>query len=395
MIKSYREQFNQAFTEERYQKFLKKLEEGYPEIPFRVAETPIFIPNDLKEKLIRAGDEIVSLIKREDFKKLTEQSIPSEWKVPNENAHPHFLTFDFGLTQSDDGIINPMLIEMQGFPSLYAFQSHLAKAYKEAYQLEENLTPFFNGLEEDYYWEKLKKVILGKHQPYEVVLMDVDAKSQKTAIDFWVTEKHLGIKVLSVEEIHQKGNKLFYYTGDAEIEIKRIYNRLIFDEIAQNVQVFKNGFDPRQDLDVEWVTHPNWFYRISKYTMPFLQSDFVPETFFLNQLKILPNDLENYVLKPLFSFAGMGVIIDVKPEDIENIKDPENWILQKKVTYAPVIQSPTGGVKAEIRLLYLWADGDENPELVLNLARLSRGKMIGVRYNKDFDWVGGTVGLMA
>lgn len=168
---------------------------------------------------------------------------------------------------------------------------------------------------------------------------------------------------------------------------------MIFDEIADDPSIFNKGFDPREDIDVEWATHPNWFYRISKYTMPFLKGRFVPKTQFLNQLDTIPSDLENYVLKPLFSFAGMGVIIDVKESDIKAITDPENWILQRKVTYEPIVQAPDGGVKAELRLMYLWPDGEE-PQLCINLARLSRGKMIGVRYNADFDWVGGTVGLM-
>jgi hypothetical protein len=172
--------------------------------------------------------------------------------------------------------------------------------------------------------------------------------------------------------------------------VKRIYNRLIFDDLAANPD-FKYSINLQDDLDVEWVTHPHWFYRISKYTMPFLRNEFVPNTYFLNELMSIPTDLENYVLKPLFSFSGMGVIIDVTPEDISKITDPENWILQQKVTYAEAIQSPVGGVKCEIRMMYLWPDGDERPTLAINLGRMSRGKMIGVRYNKDFDWVGGNI----
>lgn len=393
MINNHRQTFNANFTEEKYQSFLRQLEEGYPEITFRVAESPIFISEDLKQKLVAAGDEIIALIKQDNFKELTKNAIPKEWMVANENDHPHFLTFDFGLCKDADGAVSPMLIEMQGFPSLYGFQTHLASTYKKAYKLNEQLTPFFNGLTEDTYFDLLKKVIVGNHRPQEVVLMDVDALNQKTAIDFFVTANKIGIKILPLEEIKKEGKNLFYTQGDEKIQIKRIYNRLIFDEIADDTSVFENSFDPREELNVEWITHPNWFYRISKYTMPFLSGKFVPETRFLNEMEAIPSDLENYVLKPLFSFAGMGVIIDVKESDITSIKDPQNWILQRKVTYEPVVQAPDGGVKAEIRLMYLWPDGEE-PQLCINLARLSRGKMIGVRYNADFDWVGGTVGLM-
>jgi hypothetical protein len=393
MIEKYRKAFNDHFSEEKYQHFLTELQAGFPEIPFRVAETPIFITDDLKAKLIEAGEQIIALIKQDNFKSLTQAAIPAQWNVPNETAHPHFLTFDYGLCKNDKGEITPMLIEMQGFPSLYGFQAHLAKSFKKEYDLDESLTPFFNGLNEQSYIELLLEVIVGNHQPNEVALMDIDAPNQKTAIDFFVTAKHLGIKILALEDIVKDGKSLFYQENGERKKLKRIYNRLIFDEIGENTEIFKNSFDPREELDIEWITHPNWFYRISKYTMPFLDSEFVPETRFLNTIESIPTDLENYVLKPLFSFAGMGVIIDVTEADINSIKDPENWILQRKVTYEPVVEAPDAGVKAEIRMMYLWPEGGE-PQLCINLGRLSRGKMIGVRYNADFDWVGGTVGLM-
>ncbi|RZM28383.1 MAG: hypothetical protein EOO88_09165 [Pedobacter sp.] len=393
MISNYRKSFNAAFTADKYQSFIKELENGFSEIPFRVAETPVFIPADLVAKLVDAGEEIIRLIRQPDFKELTRNAIPAEWQVAGENEHPHFLTFDFGVCKDAEGQLVPMLIEMQGFPSLYGFQVHLAKSYIAAYGLSDNLTPFFNGFDEDSYISLLKEVIVGPHKPEEVALMDIDALEQKTAIDFFVTQKHLGIKILGLADIFKEGKSLYYMEGGEKIRLKRIYNRLIFDEIADKTALFKDSFDPREELDVEWVTHPNWFYRISKYTMPFLKSKFVPDTQFLNELEQIPDDLENYVLKPLFSFAGMGVIIDVKQSDIHGVQDPENWILQRKVNYEPAVQAPDGGVKAEIRLMYLWPDGGE-PQLCINLARLSRGKMIGVRYNKDFDWVGGTIGLM-
>ena len=221
--------------------------------------------------------------------------------------------------------------------------------------------------------------------------MDVNAPSQKTAIDFYITQNMLGIPVVSLGDLKQDGKQLYYEINGKKKFIKRIYNRLIFDEIDNDPTIFDKVVDIRQPLDVEWITHPNWFYRISKFTMPFLTGDYIPKTQFLHQLSAIPADLENYVLKPLFSFAGQGVIIDVSENDIKTIKDPENWILQEKVNYEPVVQAPDDGVKVEIRLLYLWPNGDDKPTLAINLARLSRGKMIGVRYNKDFDWVGGTL----
>jgi len=342
---------------------------------------------------VEAGEEIIRLIKQPDFKALTKDAIPAKWHVPGENEHPHFLTFDFGICKDEAGQLVPMLIEMQGFPSLYGFQAHLARNYKEVYGLSDNLTPYFDGFNEETYISLLKEVILGPYKPEEVALMDVDVLQQKTLVDFLVTEKYLGIKILSLTDIFKEGNSLYYLEGERKIRLRRIYNRLIFDEIADKEDLFADSFDPREVLDIEWITHPHWFYRISKYTMPFLNSKFVPKTEFLSELAEIPADLENYVLKPLFSFAGMGVIIDVKQSDIHGIQDPENWILQQKVSYEPVVQAADGAVKVEIRLMYLWPEGGE-PQLCINLARLSRGKMIGVRYNQDFDWVGGTVGLM-
>lgn len=393
MIPAQRQKYNQQFTTEKYQAFLTRLAEGYPEIPFRVAETPIFVPQALKEKLIAAGEEIINLIKQPNFKALTQKAIPADWQVPNENEQPHFLTFDFGICKNEAGALTPMLIEMQGFPSLYGFQHHLAKTFKSSFGIDDTVNHFLNGFNEERYIALLKEVIVGRHLPEEVALMDVDAPNQKTAIDFFVTQKMLGIKILALADIKKVGKQLFYEENGRLVQLKRIYNRLIFDEVANDTEIFKKSFDPREELDIEWVTHPNWFYRISKYTMPFLKSEFVPETRFLSEVETIPADLENYVLKPLFSFAGMGVIIDVSAADITSIKDPENWILQRKVSYEPAVQAPDGGVKAEIRMMYLWPDGGE-PQLCINLARLSRGKMIGVRYNADFDWVGGTVGFM-
>jgi hypothetical protein len=199
------------------------------------------------------------------------------------------------------------------------------------------------------------------------------------------------VKPVCLTELIKENKKLYYLNNGVKTQIKRIYNRIIFDELQQqSAEVQEKGKILFEELDVEWCPHPNWFYRISKYTLPFIKHRYVPPTFFLNEIKQLPADLENYVLKPLFSFAGQGVVIDITPADIENVKDPENWILQKKVKYADVILTPDVPAKAEIRMFYFWKDGEARPVAANNLARLSKGKMIGVRYNKDKEWVGGS-----
>ena len=395
MNPSARKTYNENFTEEKYADFLVDLNAGLKNpIEFRIAETPVFLTDDFRDKLVQAGNEIIATILKPNFKELSERAIPGKWNVANENGHPHFIALDFGVCKDDEGNIVPKLIEMQGFPSLYGFQVHLAENYRHTFNIHGNQTIFFNGLSKSSYLDLLKKTIIGPYQPGEVVIMDVDAPRQKTAVDFYITEGYIGTPVVSLADLIQEGNQLFYMHNGEKKRIRRLYNRLIFDEIENDPEIFNKVVDIRQPLDVEWITHPNWFYRISKFTMPFLEGGFIPKTQFLHELKEVPPDLHNYVLKPLFSFAGQGVIIDIMDDDIGKIKDPENWILQEKVTYEPVVESPDGGVKVEIRLLYLWPDGDAEPTLAVNLARLSRGKMIGVRYNKDFDWVGGTVAFM-
>ena len=395
MNPSARKKFNQQFTDEKYRQLLSELSEGLGEpIPFRVAETPVFLTDDFRDRLLRAGHDIIDVILQPDFKQLTERAIPEKWRVANENDHPHFIALDFGVCSDEHGHIVPKLIELQGFPSLYGFQVKLAETCSDVFDLDDDWTIFFSGLDKHQYLELLKQTIVGDYPADEVVLMDVNARKQKTYVDFFWTNHYIGTPIVALEELEQEGKLLFYRKNGQRKPISRIYNRLIFDEIENNEELLKRVVDVRQSLAVEWITHPNWFYRVSKFTMPFLTGDYVPKTRFLNEVAEIPPDLESYVLKPLFSFAGQGVIIDVTKNDIENIKDPENWILQQKVNYEPVVKSPEADVKVEIRLLYLWPDGDEKPTLAVNLARLSRGKMIGVNYNKDMSWVGGTVAFM-
>jgi hypothetical protein len=236
----------------------------------------------------------------------------------------------------------------------------------------------------------LERIVVANHEPENVILLEIYPEQQKTRIDFACTEHHIGVRAVCLTKLIQEGRKLYYMRDGEKTEIKRIYNRLIFDDLHQH-QLPEGTVDVTQDLDVEWVPHPNWFYRISKYTMPLISSPYVPATYFLNDiLHRLPHDLQNYVLKPLFSFAGQGVLIDVTKADIEAVKDPENWILQRKVQYAEVIPTPNTPAKCEIRVFYFWETIAERPMPVLTLARLSKGKMIGVRYNADKDWVGGS-----
>jgi len=393
MVRALRALFNERFRPELYRQLLEGLQQDLGPVSFRVAETPVFIPADLEKKLVQAGEEVLSLISRPDFKAITERAVPERWRIPGENGHPHFLCLDFAVCRDTTGSLSPRLIELQGFPSLYGFQPYLAALYRQVYQLNEGLTPFFGGLTSETYQDLLREVIVGRHAAYEVALMDLDAPGQKTYIDFLLTQRMLGMPILSFSDIFREGRCLYYRNEKGErVRLKRIYNRLIFDELERRPELLW-GFDPRVELDVEWATHPNWFYRVSKYTLPFLKGEFVPEAHFVHELRRFPADLENYILKPLFSFAGSGVQLDVRTNDLRKLDHPEQWVLQRKVDYAPVIHTPAGGVKAEIRLMYIWPECGK-PQLCINLVRMSRGNMIGVDHNRDLDWVGGSVGLL-
>ncbi len=392
MIASARQLFNQQFTEQKYHDFLADLDREFNyKITFRVAESPVFVGKDFKAKLLKAADEIIDFIALPDFKQRMKGALPDSVRVPNEDAHTMFLALDFAVCTDGSNELVPRLIELQGFPSLFGYQDFLGNKFRQHYRIPQNLD-FHFGSTSEAYWERLRNAIVGTHDPENVVLLEIDPMKQNTAIDFLVTKLHLGIEPVHLGDVIIRNRKLFYKRKGVEVPIHRIYNRVIFDELIGKTDL-KTDFHLTEDVDVEWAGHPNWFFYISKYTMPFLKSSAVPECKFLNEYTTLPADLDKYVLKPLFSFSGTGVIFNVSKEDIINIPQAErkNYMLQRKVHYQPVVQAPDGLVKTEIRLLFLWDEISARPQLITNLARLSRGEMIGVKFNKDKTWVGGSV----
>jgi hypothetical protein len=392
MIPAIRKHYNQTFTEEKYKAFLDDLHAAHPgQVDFRVAETPVFVPKDFNEKIISACESIVDIIVDPKFRELTANAIPKELRVPNETDHSEFIAFDFGICVNDAGEYEPQLIEMQGFPSLFAYEVLLDDVFRRHFEVPANFSCYLGSSDRASYIQQLRSIIVGNENPENVILLEIFPRKQKTRIDFFCTEDYLGIKMVCLTELIREGRKLYYMNDGKKTEIKRIYNRIIFDDLQQqSAEVQEKGRLLFEELDVKWLPHPNWFYRISKYTLPLIRHPYVPTTWYLNEVKQMPADLENYVLKPLFSFAGQGVVIDVTMADIEKVNDPENWILQRKVKYADAIQTPDVPAKAEIRIFYFWEDGAKRPVPANNLGRLSKGKMIGVRYNKDKTWVGGS-----
>ncbi len=388
MIASLRSWYNTEYTEEKYNAYSGLVTSILGEAPlFHLAETPVFIPKAFKEQLLTACNDLIDTITHHHFVKNSEKAIPTNLRFANDPGYSPMIVFDFGVCQDAKGRLSPQLIEMQGFPSLYCFQIAQANACRAVFQIPDHLDNFID-INEAEYIQLLKKTILGDTPVDEVILLDYKPEKQKTKIDFVATKKYLAIEAVCVTNLIQEGRQIFYIKNGKKQKISRIYNRLIFDEFfSMNIP----AVDLRQDLDVSWFPHPNWFCRISKYTLPFIKSEFVPKTTFLSDLKTIPDDLDQYVLKPVYSYAGMGVLIDVTRDDIESIKEPTEWILQQKVNYHPVIQTPDIPAKCEIRMMALWESPDKRPRIVHNLARLSKGKMIGVRYNADFRWVGSSV----
>jgi hypothetical protein len=394
MVFSVREDFNNAFKRERYDAFLRALEADLGEAPaFRVAETPVFIPQYLKSKLLRAVDDVIRVIAAPGFLEASEGAIPEHLRVPGETKHPHFIQLDFGICSDDQGLLTPMLIELQGFPSLYGYQHVLAQAYQRHFDLPEGYAHLPEGLGHQAYVGLLERIILGDEKPEHVVLLEIEPEQQNTRVDFWATRNMLGIPVVCLSKVEKDGRQLFYRNDYGQrVAIHRIYNRIIFDELERRADLPRqwNMVDP---VDVQWTGHPNWFFRMSKHTLPSLKSEFVPETHFLDRLKHLPEDLHNWVLKPLFSFSGMGVKVDVTPDDINAISQPDQFILQRKVSYAPALRTPDPkeSAKCEIRMMMVWDEQWPAPRLANNLVRLSKGAMVGVRYNHGKEWVGSSV----
>ncbi|PSL07866.1 hypothetical protein [Cecembia rubra] len=393
MVEKYRELFNSNFSQEKYQAMLNDIAGDFNYLPtFRIAETPFFISDKLKSQILEGCRQLIEFVKKAQFKSLTDNSLLVNYNVPNEDQHSNFLAIDFGICE-ENGEIVPKLIEAQGFPSIFNFQPNLYKKFIKYYPFLNGLTPYLNGIDESTYYQLLERTILNGNDPENVVLLEIEPEKQNTKIDFYYCRKELGISVVCVTEVIKKEKQLFYKNQEGkEILIKRIYNRVIFDELESRKDL-QLQFSFMDELEVEWAGHPNWFYRISKFILPYLEGPYFIETKLLSELKEIPEDLENYVLKPLFSFSGSGVIYHVNRTDIDSVQDKDLYVLQKKVHYKPVIKSMEGYVKAEVRILCLWPEKDENPTFVGNVVRLSRGEMIGVKFNKDKDWVGGTIGL--
>ncbi len=391
----FRRLYNEQFTNDRYQSYTRELSRRLGcEFEFRLAETPVFLPDELRARIVTAGTEIVEQLSDPNRLAKMKRAIPREWNVPAMDALPNFTQVDFAVVD-EGGTLVPKLIELQGFPSLTALQVIQRDVWNEALQsmrgLDRSWSCWFSGYDRDGFLDLARRTIAGDHDPREVVLMDIDPPSQKTYPDFAATRLLFGVDAVDPRSLVKQGRKLFRSDGTP---VKRIYNRVVFDELIH--KEIQPPFDYREELDVEWTPHPNWYWTWSKYSLPFLDHPSVPKAAFVSDVDGVPQDLSHLVLKPLFSFAGGGVNVAPTTADLEEIAENERdqWCLQEKIEYAPALRAVDGdGVKVEIRMMFLRPDDDPKPILAQNLVRLSRGRMMGVDFNKAFTWVGSSVAL--
>jgi hypothetical protein len=400
VLPELRQAFNRDYRPERYQALLEDCaRQARASLEFRISETPCFFPRSMMQRIADTGSELThQLLSNAAFLKASEDAVPERFRVPDCPSHPHFMTADFGLVREDDGSLAPRLVELQAFPSIFGFQAVLSQSYARTFHLPGNLDHFLNRHDDASYWALLRRVIVGDHAPENVVLLEIEPEAQKTLPDFHVHEDRLGIRTADIAKLKREGRRLFYRNGARDVPIERIYNRAIVDELERKGVILP--FDYRDDLDVEWAGHPNWYFRISKFAIPWLHHPAVPPAVFLSDWYagkgrgLLSEDREQWVFKPLYSFAGKGV--QFAPTDAELAAIPidqrHNFLLQQRVRFEPVIDTPHGLTQAEVRIMYVWPHGT-SLEPVISLIRMGRGKMMGVDHNRNQEWVGASAGF--
>ena len=378
----FRSLFNAQTTPERYEWYVRELSRRLDcTFEFRLAESPVFLPDDFKAGIVEAAQAIVAQLSDPPHVEAMKRAIPAQWDTPGMDSLPSFTQVDFAVVR-ENGVLVPKLIELQGFPSLTCLQVVQRDAWRDAMRE-------MDGLDRHSFVDLARQTITGGHDPAEVILMDIDPPQQKTYPDFAATKLLTGVDAVDPRALTKRGRQLFR----GGTRIRRIYNRVVFDElISKKIEL---PFDYRDELDVEWAPHPNWYWTWSKYSLPFLDHPSVPRATFVSDLDRVPEDFTaRYVLKPLFSFAGGGVNIEPTASDLAAIPASERhaWCVQEKIEYEPALHAADGGgVKIEIRMMFLRPDNEAKPILAQNLVRLSRGKMLGVDFNKQFTWVGSSI----
>ena len=401
MIKELRREFNERYTDENYARLLETIVSTVrTPVGFRIAETPVFLPKFLVERMVATGIELTSqLLENPEYLTASTEVVPERFRVAEQDGiqPPHFMTVDFGFVRESSGDVGIRLVEMQAFPSVFGFQDVASAAYLDVYGLDAKLERFLGGHDQASYWKLLDQVIVAGHDPAEVVLLEVTPELQKTRADFQVYEDRLAVRTVDIAKVRQTGRQLEYERDGRWVPIRRIFNRAIADEMER--EGIRPGFELTGDLDVEWAGHPNWYFRASKFSLPYLNHPAVPKAVFLDAWMrdpdLLAMDLSATLLKPLFSFAGKGIEFAPTQDRLSGIPENEwgGYLLQERVHFEPVIQTPHGATQAEVRLMFVWPDkGEMQP--VISMVRLGRGLMMGVDHNRDQAWVGGSAALV-
>ena len=394
MIPSLRRTFNAGFSEDGHRRLVESLAAatGVP-TEFPISETPCFLPATLLAELEAASQAMIAdLLGNAQYLRDADATIPDRFRMPNGEKQPTFLQVDFGLVEIN-GRIEGRLVELQAFPSLYGFQTLLGEAYLKTWNLT-GVSVFPSGLDAEAYHSIVGRAILGGHNPANVVLLEVNPEQQKTRPDFVVTEQRWGVRAIDVRSVINEGRWLFYLRDGKKTIIHRVYNRLIPDDVER--LGLELPFDYRDDLEAEWTGSPEWFFRISKFSLPHLKHPWVPRTHFLSEppADFRPAD-PNWLMKPLFSYAGGGIVFGPSAAEIPAIPASQRhlFVLQERVPFTPVIETPDGPTQIEIRMMFV-RDGGRY-RFVLPLLRMGRGRMMGVDHNKGLRWVGASAGLTA
>jgi hypothetical protein len=392
VLTEYRRAFNAAWRPDAYARLQQTLSErAGAALEFKVSETPCFFTHALMADMAETGRTLVrQIFDNPAAMQAAEAVVPDRFRGFTQESVPTFVQVDFGLVRHGDRI-EPRLVELQAFPSLYGFQWLLGRAYQDAYHLGRDCALPLDGLDDEGYLSLVGRAILGGHDPADVVLMEIQPARQKTRPDFTATERLWGVQTVDTNDVVREGRRLFHRRDGRLHEIRRIYNRVIPDELERTGITLP--FDYRDELDVEWAGHPSWYFRISKFNIPWLSHSAVPPTWYLCDVETFPDDRDRYLLKPLFSFAGGGILFAPSDQDIAAIpaERRDQFILQERMAFAPVIDTPEGATQAEVRIMYVWTD---ELRATLPLVRMGRGRMMGVAHNRDLDWVGASAALV-
>ncbi|MBE7181386.1 MAG: hypothetical protein INR71_09305, partial [Terriglobus roseus] len=213
MIRKLREAFNHSYTDGAYRSLLADLNQiSRAELTIRIAETPVLLPAPMLRQMIDAGAAMThQLVGNAAYLQQAAATIPEAFRVRNQDAHPHFMTVDFGLVHTGDGpwqgdldTLEPRLVELQAFPSVFGLQSVLGDLYCKHFQLPGDIARYPEGLDDITYWQKLRETIVANHAPENVILLEVTPEQQKTLPDFHIHQDHLGIRAVDIAQVRQR-----------------------------------------------------------------------------------------------------------------------------------------------------------------------------------------------